>query len=324
MTKENSLIVAYILDGQGGGKKIGWDEIEQWTPDQGILWVHLNYSASRTRQWLNKSSKLDKIAAQAMVVEESRPRSVINPNGMLVFLRGVNHNPNEEPEDMVSIRVWIDQHRIISTRKRRLLSIDDIRHSIETNSGPRTSAEFLRILVDCLVHRMADVIEDIDDRVDELEQEVATADSRLLRVKIADIRCESIMIRRYLAPQREALNKLFQEETPFLTQLDRNYLREVSDRVIRYIEDLDSARDRATIMQEELTSRLQEQLDKRMFVLSIVAVIFLPITFVTGLLGINVEGIPGKNSHWAFLIVCLILLCISGFTFWMLRRKKWI
>ena len=324
MSKKDSLIAAYLLDGDGGGKKIGWKEVDQWAPEQGILWVHLNYSTQGSVRWLNKSSGLDKITAHAMAVEESRPRSVISSKGVLVFLRGVNHNPGEDPEDMVSIRVWIDEHRIISTRKRQLLSINDIRASIDESCGPKTPGEFLRMLNDRLINRMGDVIESVDEHVDQLEQEVATAESRLLRPRIADIRCQAIMIRRYLAPQREALNRLYLEETSFLTSVDRVYLREAADRVIRYIEDLDAARDRAIIIQEELTSRLQEQLDRRMFVLSIVAVIFLPLTFITGLLGINVGGIPGKDSPWAFLIVCLALFGMSAVTFWWLRRKKWI
>lgn len=324
MTKDASLIVAYLLDGKGGGKKIGWKEIEQWTPEQGILWVHLNFTVPRTARWLNKTSGLDKITVRAMVAEEARPRSVINPDSVMVSLRGVNLNPGQDPEDMVSIRIWINEQRIITTRRRKLLSIDDIRKTIDEGNGPATPADFLVMLNDRLTNRMSDVLESIDDEVDRLEELVMTEESHLLRPKISDIRRESIMIRRYLSPQREALNRLYIEETPLLTNLDRVHMREATDRVVRYIEDLDSARDRASIIQEELTSRLSEQLDRRMYFLSVVAAIFLPLSFITGLLGINVGGIPGANYKWAFLIVCIILVGITFFIIWLLRNRKWI
>ncbi len=249
---------------------------------------------------------------------------VITTNGLLVFLRGVNLNPGQDPEDMVSIRIWINEHCIITTRKRRLLSVDDIRERIHNGAGPKTPTEFLKLLNDRLLDRMSNVIESISDHVDELEQAVMTTESHLLRPKIADIRREAILIRRYLAPQREALGRLCYEDTTFLSKADKFYLREANDRIIRYIEDLDSAKERATIAQEELTSRLSEQMNRRMYILSVVAVIFLPLSFITGLLGINVGGIPGANYEWAFLLVSKGLLILLLSMLWLFHRKKWI
>lgn len=324
MPRDESLIMAYLLDGEGGGQKIGWDEIKQWSPGQGILWIHLNYTVRRAAQWLIKDSGLDKFVVKAMVAEESRPRSVVAAKGLLICLRGVNSNPGQDPEDMVSIRTWIDEHCIITTRKRHLLSIDDIRDAIEGGTGPKTPAEFLRLLSDRLLDRMSNVIESISDQVDELEEEVLTAESHLLRSKIADLRRQSISIKRYLAPQREALSKLYHENISLLSQTDQLHFREANDRVMRYIEDLDSARERAGITHEELSSRLSEQMDKRMYLLSVVAVIFLPLSFITGLLGVNVGGIPGANDPTAFLIVSSGLLLILLSMLWWLRRKQWI
>ena len=93
---------------------------------------------------------------------------------------------------------------------------------------------------------------------------------------------------------------------------------------MKYIEDLDSARERAAVTQEELSSRLSEQMDKRMYLLSVVAVIFLPLTFLTGLLGINVEGIPGAKHEWAFFIVCSVLVGFLILMFSFFRHKRWV
>ena len=88
--------------------------------------------------------------------------------------------------------------------------------------------------------------------------------------------------------------------------------------------DRDSARDRAAVSQDELNSRLSEQMNHTMYVLSIVAAVFLPLGLFTGLLGINVGGIPGTEDPWAFLIVCVLLVVIAIGLLVVFRRKRWI
>ena len=105
---------------------------------------------------------------------------------------------------------------------------------------------------------------------------------------------------------------------------DRAHLREIGDRTLRFVEDLDSARDWAAVAQDELNCRLSEQMNKTMYVLSMVAGIFLPLGLLTGLLGINVGGIPGVNSHWAFIVVCVILVVTATLQMLFFRRKGWL
>ena len=132
------------------------------------------------------------------------------------------------------------------------------------------------------------------------------------------------MLRRYLAPQREAMTKLQAENVPWLSDGNRMHLRETTDRVIRYIEDMDSVRDRAAVTQEELVNRLSEQMNTRMYVLSLVAAVFLPLGFLTGLLGINVGGIPGAENQFAFFIFILMLAVVVVLQIVIFKRKKWL
>ena len=130
--------------------------------------------------------------------------------------------------------------------------------------------EFLEDLCDRLTLRMGAVISDIDDSVDALEDEVLTEQSYELRQKIANIRRAAIGLRRYLAPQRDVMARLYNEKVDWLGEMGRMRLREIGDRTTRYVEDLDAVRDRATVTQEELNGRLSEQMNKTMYVLSIV------------------------------------------------------
>ena len=319
----NGLVIAYLLDGKGGGREIGWQEIARWSAEQGVLWVHLDINDPGARAWILEQSGLDEIEAEALLAEETRPRGTVFENGLLVILRGVNLNPGADPEDMVSIRLWIEKHRVISLRRRRLLSVDDLRSSIGRGIGPTSAGDFLADMADRLVARAADVVDGIDESVDELQEQVVSGETRALRAALADLRREAIALRRYLAPQREVMNRLSANRNPWLGDAERLRLREEADRVTRYVEDLDAARERAGVTQEELANRLSEQMNNRMYVLSLIAGIFLPISFVTGLLGINVGGIPAADSPSGFVLVTLLLIVIVAIQVVLFKRKDW-
>jgi len=323
MTESEGLICGYYLDGKGGGRQIGWEDLTRSEPGEQLLWTHFDRQSPRVQQYLLEESGLDPITAAALLEEETRPRCLFSDGGLLMVLRGVNLNPGADPEDMVSLRMWIDARRIITVRRRKLMSIEDIQKSVIAGHGPATAGEFLVTLADQLVERMSNVIENINDAVDELEGLVITSESHQLRSNLARLRREIISLRRYLAPQRDAIARLHVEPVTWLEPVDRARLREVTDRTIRYLEDLDAARERAAVTQEELMGRLSEQVNKRMYLLSLVTAIFLPLGFLTGLLGVNVGGIPGANYRWAFGIVSLLLLMIVAVQLVMFRKYRW-
>jgi len=323
MEKNNGLVAAYSLDGQGRGKSLSWEQLN--FPQQGneFLWIHLDYTHPEAQQWLMEQSGLDQVVVEALIAEDTRPRSSIMKNGLLIMLRGVNTNPSSNPEDMVSIRLWIEEGRVISTRKRQLLSINDLKVAIANNDGPTSPGELLVMLSDRLVARMSSTISDIDEEVDQLENEMVESENAMLRQKLAAVRMQVISIRRYLAPQRDTMSRLSQDKVPWLSDIDRIRLREISDRVIRYVEDLDAVRDRAAVVQEELVNRLTEQMNKRMYMLSMIAAVFLPLGFITGLLGINVGGIPGAENPLGFEWVMITLFFLVLIQIWVFKRQRW-
>ncbi len=318
------LLAAQLLDGRGGSRDISWEEVSTWRPEQGILWLHLDYAEADVSEWLHQDSGLDPITAEALAASETRPRSATMADGYLVVLRGVNLNPGADPEDMVAVRLWISEQRIISVRHRRLLAVQDIREALAAGNGPCTPSEFLVDMTDCLSARMSRVIDELDDSVDALQDDVLSAQSHSLRARLADVRREAIALRRYLAPQRDVMARMAMERIAQFRDVDRLRLREIADRITRYVEDLDAARERAAVTQEELASRLAEQMNSKMFLLSIVAAVFLPLGFVTGLLGINVGGIPGAENPLGFFIVCGLIILLIILQMWLLRRKSWL
>jgi zinc transporter len=324
MTEEDGLIYGYVLDGKGGGRQSGWDELKDWSSKAGVLWMHLDYASERVQKWLPEDSGLSSVLSHSLLAQETRPRCLASEEGLLLILRGVNCNPGSDPEDMVSLRMFFTEHRVISMRHRRVMAIDDIVNAVRSNKGPRSSADFLIKVCRRITDRIGDVVVEIDDRADELEDAVLNVQSHELRPQLAALRRQTISLRRYLAPQRDVLTRLQNENVSWLNDTDKAQIREMVERTARYVEDLDSARERAAITQEELNNRLSEQMNKAMYLLSIVAAIFLPLGLLTGLLGINVGGIPGAENKWAFALVTLSLVGIAIVLVGLFKRVKWL
>ena len=119
-------------------------------------------------------------------------------------------------------------------------------------------------------------------------------------------------VRRFVAPQREALSRLADLSADWLEDDDRLHLREAADRFARMTEELEAVRERSALIHEQLTDLRSEQIENRALLISIVALIFLPLTFLSGLLGMNVDGIPFAHEPWAFGAVCGLCAVIAG------------
>lgn len=321
----NPIIHAYEFDGKGGGTPIvNTKEASEKIKQEQLAWVHLNAQNPETSKWLeNELSYLDPFVVSALMAEETRPRITEIGEGTIVILRGVNLNKEENPEDMVSIRLWIDSHRIISVQKRALKAVSDIEDKIKNGKGPHNAGHFLTQLVTRLFERIEPIITDLDERTDNTEEKILEKADLSLRENIVDIRKKAILLRRYMAPQKDAIGQLRISEMEWLTSSHKRHLHENYDRVLRYVEDLDAIRERAQIVKDELANILSDRLNKNMYVLSVIAAIFLPLGFLTGLLGINIGGIPGADNEFAFWTFCAILTALVALQIIIFKKLKW-
>ena len=321
---DEGLVCAYRFDGTGGG-----EVLPEW-PSSGdtetgkVIWVHMERDDPGTREWLREKSGLRPLAQEALLADDTRPRCTSLDEGVLLNLRGVNLNPGAEPEDMVSIRLWLEPHRIVSCRIRRLMAVEDLQEAIQQSQGPHDTGGFVLMLADKLTTRIEPILDDLQDALDHLEDRVVTDTAREQRTELARLRHRTILLRRYIGPQREALRRLAGEDVSWLTSRQRERLTEIADRVTRYVEDLDVIRERATIINDELVNLLAERMERTMHLLSVVATVFLPLTLVSGMLGMNVGGIPGEKTEWAFTALCVGFVAVVAVEFWIVRRLKWI
>lgn len=324
MNDQTYILKAYEFDGQGGATPLSGDDIARLVKDKALAWVHFDANHPQTREWIEKEiTYLDPLILDALLAEETRPRATEYPDGFLVILRGVNLNEDAQEEDMVSVRLWIDANRIISTQKRQLRAVQTICDRLESGKGPKNSSDFLVALIERLLLNMEPAVLNLDDKTDDIEEIMLEKLDLECRKTLNILRKKAIILRRYIAPQKEAINILRTSDVPWMDEKHNRQLQENLDRITRYVEDLDSIRERGQVIKDELSTAISDQMNKNLYALSLIAALFLPLGFLTGLLGINVGGMPGVDSGEAFFIVCAVCCVILVIEYFIFRFLRW-
>jgi zinc transporter len=311
------------LDGFGGAVVLAATDLPSVLPEDGCRWVHLDCLDDGARDWLSSIDKIPEAVVESLLANETRPRTVKMGSGLLITLRGVNLNPESNPSDMVSLRLWVTPNFIVSTRRRRLLSVQDVVKNLANNEGPINTADIVSTLTETLTDRMANVIEHLEDELADLEESIGEGIEKGQRDSLVQRRLEIIRLRRFLVPQKEAIHKLTQESLSWMTSDQITQVQEAANDITRYVEGLESLRERCLLMQEEFANLQAEKMNARMYVLSILSGIFMPLGFLTGLFGINIGGMPGTDSGVAFWLFCAALLVLGGGQFLIMRKSRW-
>ncbi|MBN67557.1 MAG: zinc transporter ZntB [Rickettsiales bacterium] len=325
MQSEHPILFSLILDNQGSADESDPLAVIDALRDDRLAWVHMNADHEDTAAWLRDNiSYLNPLIINALLAEETRPRCEAFDDGLLLILRGVNLNEGAEPDDMVSLRLWVDENRIISLCKRNLRAVEMLKADLMEGHGPHNSADLVSSMIHALLEVMEPVFSEMDDATDRIEAELVDKPDMKLRFLITDIRSSSIQLRRYIAPQRDAITRLRSLQLGWLDEPAKHKLLESQDRITRYVEQLDAIRERCQVVQDELTNTLADKLNRNMYTLSVIAGIFLPLGFLTGLLGINVGGMPGVDDADAFTIVAIACVIIAFIELLIFRKLRWI
>jgi len=320
----DGLICAYDLDRKGGGRSLQADQINSPIAADRLRWMHFDFTKPLGKDWLLKHSGISATVLDAMLDDDIRPRAFQTREGVLAILRGVNLNPGYEVDDMVSIRVWLEPNRIITTRRRRLMSVQELEKELLLGNGPTSPGSFIAELAWLLGEHISEVVDKLDTAIENAEISISAHVTAAQRREFAELRRKTAHIRRYLAPQRDALDRLSRLQQPWFSEAEQAALSEETNRMTLFIEELDLARERAMVAQEELLSSLAQQQNAKMYLLAMVSAVFLPLSFLTGLFGMNVGGLPGTESPMAFLWLVLLMASIGVSILLMFRLKKWL
>lgn len=282
-------------------------------------WWHFDLSDNRLADWCE--THLPAIPAGALLQPETRPRCDTYEDGLILNLRGINLNAGQPTDEMVSIRMWVTDGAVVTVRLRRVFAIDEIRQAAVAQMAPSSPAEFVTALVSRLTARIQEEVGAIAKLTEFFEADLED-ETTPIPAELTKSRRRVIRLRRYLDPQRAALNAL--TTTPLIPHGNRPALRELANRTTMAVEELDALRDRLSAVQDDHDLDVARKQARNSFLLSVGAGIFLPISFLTGLFGVNVGGMPGLESPWAFTILCAGMTLLAFVLVLVIRRMKWL
>jgi len=278
-------------------------------------WYHCQRDAAGVKEWL-VTNNIPASIIDSLLAEDTRPLfEQYDEQNFLLILRGVNLNENADPADMLSIRILYYQGALISTRKIPSKTINVIRHNMEQGKGPKTIPELLVNIIDGLN-------KNIDNYLDTIEEKIEAFDSELeLSEDLMNTHKSLLKIKRFIKPQQYALDDYLTSDTPVANAKNMR-LRHSVNTITRINETLDFFLSELEIIKGELRQYHAEKMNQNTYLFSVIAAIFLPTSFLTGLLGVNVGGIPGTESPLAFSLFCTSLVGIFALEFWILKRLQ--
>lgn len=290
-----------------------------------LRWLHLDWRAEAACRWLHEQAGMDPVAAEAALDETVRPRVAHFGDGLLLVLRAANLEEGEERHDLVSLRVLALPGCLVTLRRTRVRSAEDVRRlALDKPAAFKDPVDLLVALVARVQDRLQELLEELGDRLDDYEDDIAAPDRSPDRYEIAELRRGFIAMRKSLLPQRDAFARLVAESHALVAKKQEKLLREEAARSARLLDDVEAARERTVVLMEELAVQSTEQLNHRIYLFTVIAGIFLPLTFLAGALGMNVGGIPLAQDPRGFTAV-LGTLGLLGVGIWLLlRKKRWV
>lgn len=309
-------IIACRLDGAGG---IASRSSSAHLP----CWLHLNYALPESRRWLEETPLISEPVREALSGDSIRPRLSKLSNGFILVLRGVDSDEATRPEPLLAIRIFITQELIISTRKRKVQLIDELHTDLKNQQGVTSSGSWLVRLADGLTADNSEFISVIHDQILEMEDNLLSGQPPA-RGDLARLRKHLILMRRYMAPQRDVFSRITTDKPTWMRDEECRQMADVADRMGRGLEDLDAGIARTAVLNDEINAQFAESMNRRSYFMSLLAMVFLPATFLTGLFGVNLGGIPGGSWQYGFMVFCLILLTLALIIALFLRRRHWL
>jgi zinc transporter len=313
-----------VFDGRGGVRKLAEEEEAKpySVPQKGFVLISGNARSPDFKVWLRE--ELGDFVSDMISVPSTRTRCVVMEDKAMVILRVAR--PNASPDDVGRqlLSLWLEKGRVIVSSELNIPEFLGVAQWHASHHAPLSPADLVARLGLRAADRMEPLIERLGDNLDAIEEGLMLNRKEDVRSKLAHLRRNLINFRRLIWPQRDVLNTLEIEDLSFFSARDRVRLREASARSARLGDELQALSERAVLVHEQILDTRAEQMNKTMLLLTAVTVILLPLTVISGVLGMNVAGIPFADSPHAFWVVAGVLAAIGAVLFVVMRRVKWL
>ena len=273
------------------------------------------------RDWIKTQSGLEEAVKET--VSAAPERSGHTQAGVSIVLSLVR---TEEANDdaLIGVNILIQTDRLLAACFGAGALVENALARYAGQDGGGSASHLLAIIVNALVRPLEAEIARIADTIDQLEDKVMAGTDESLDDPVVLIARHVLSLRRYLVPMRDELSflALNLDELPGLAE--PRYLRRAAEYPGRLISGLDSAQQRVNLILDQLRKREDGRMGRAIYKLTIVGTVFLPLSFLTGLLGINVAGVPGEHDPVAFWLVCGFLIAVAICAIVVIRWRKWL
>jgi zinc transporter len=285
-----------------------------------LEWIVLNGRDEKDRKWLATQGGLDE-TVKALVSDPPRRSERVHHGAAMVLtlVRPVDVTC----EDLMGLRIVIEPNRVVTVGYGADWTVDDALARQVAGGLPASVSRVLALLVTSLVKPLESEIMRLADRLDTLEESAMKENDDRIDDDVVLVGQQILGLRRYLAPMNDEFSFLVLDPDELPGVAESKYLRRAAQSLSRWVGALDSAHGRVTLILNQLANRDGSRLERSMHKLTLVATVFLPLTFITGLLGVNVPGIPGAHNPFAFWLLCVFLTGVAVGAVLLIRRGKW-
>ena len=293
-----------------------------------VTWVHVEgVHQVELLAKLGECFSLHPLVMEDILNTDQRPKMEDYGEDLFIVLKMLSYNDKTDEITAEQVCLFLRASSILSFREGEGNIFANIQERIRSGKGRlrKMGADYLAYtLVDIIVDNYFVILEKLGERVEALEEKLLTAPTTPTLQKIQRLKREMIFLRRWIWPLREVISGLERGESPRIQETTRIYLRDVYDHTIQVMDTIEIFRDMLSGMLDIYLSSLNTRLNSVMKVLTIIATIFMPLTFIAGVYGMNFKHFPELEWSWGYPGVLLLMAIIAGFMLMSFKKKKWL
>ncbi len=307
------LICGFCFTPDGVARPLDWKTEKLVSHIHDSAWLHFRQSDTRVQSWLAACEQIPPHWRELLLDTDAHIHLETSEHGFSGVLGDFRYESDGDTDLLDTVRLYVDQRHIITTRIHALKAVDQLRIEVRNGLPVRSPMDivfrFLEDVTDILdghSARQAEIVDGIEDLVlkDRFLQESK---------ELGGVRRLLTRLRRQVDAQRHALAQLAHRSPTWFREEDKIELRRSIERLNAAFLDLDAIQERARLLQDEIAGRITNATNRNLYVVSLLTAIFLPITLISGIFGMNVGGLPWENQQGGFSwVIVVMLLTITG------------
>ncbi len=304
------------------------DKLSGPADGKNTLWIDVSgLKNMRILEQVGQIFNLHPLLLEDVAHTAQRPKFEDYENILYIVVRMFTLTPGDKKIDSEQVSIIMGNNYIISFQEKRGDVFHPIREQIRSGKTRlrKMGADYLAYaLIDLMVDHYFTVLEQVGEEINSLEQELLNAPSPRTLQRINKLRQEVMFLRRSVWPLRDVINRFQHDENKLVRKQTHIYLRDLYDHTIQVIESTETDRDILSGMVDLYLSSVSNRLNSIMKVLTIIATIFIPLTFITGIYGMNFKYMPEINWLYGYPFSLSIMAGVAFLMLWYFRKKNWL